>query len=418
MTGQLRSDGAVSDLRTRADALDAADPLTGLRAQFLLPDGVIYLDGNSLGALPVAVPAAVADVVTRQWGTDLIGSWTSNGWWEAPGRVGDRVGELVGAAPGQLVVTDSTSVNLFKAVVAAAGLRPGRTTMVVDDATFPTDRYIVDAVATLLGLRVRPARPDDASGLDPDVAVAVYCHVDFRTGELYDLPQITAAVHAAGALVVWDLCHSAGVHPIGLDEHGVDLAVGCSYKYLNGGPGAPAWVYVAQRLQPAIEQPLAGWHGHADPFGMDQHFSPAGGIDRMRTGTPPLLSLLALEAGLGPFVGIDMAAVRRRSQSLTGLLIDAVDALVGDRVQLATPRAPDRRGSQVAFRHPHAFPVVKALIARRVIGDFRDPDIIRLGLAPLYVSHADVVAAAAHLAAVLDGEEWREARFAVRATVT
>jgi kynureninase len=250
------------------------------------------------------------------------------------------------------------------------------------------------------------------------VAVAVFSHVDFRTGELYDLPSITAAVHRAGAVVVWDLCHSVGVHPIGLDEHEVDLAVGCSYKYLNGGPGAPSWMYVARARQDAVDSPLPGWHGHADPFAMSQQFTPAEGIGRMRVGTPPLISVLALEAALAPFSGLSMARVRDRSLSLSGLLIDAVDTVLGDRVEVVTPRDPARRGSQVSLRHPDAYPVVQALISNGVIGDYREPDIIRLGLAPLYVSHRDVVQAVAELDRVLTTGEWSHPEFAVRAHVT
>ncbi|WP_029135719.1 kynureninase [Nakamurella lactea] len=405
----------------RAAADDAADPLAHLRDQFLLPDGLVYLDGNSLGALPRAVPGVVADVVSRQWGTELIGSWTDAGWWEAPGRVGDAIAPIIGAAPGTVVVADSTSVNLFKAVIAAARLmtdRPERNTIVVDDATFPTDRYMVDEAARLLGLRVRAAAPDDATALDDSVALAVYCHVDFRTGVLYDLPAVTARVHAAGALAIWDLCHSAGAVPVGLAEHDVDLAVGCTYKYLNGGPGAPAFVYVAPRHQGGIDSPLPGWHSHAQPFEMSQQFTPVDGIDRMRTGTPPLLSLLAMEAALAPWQDLDIADVRARSLQLTGLMIDFVHSELGGRVEVVTPVEPAGRGSQVSLRHPDAYPIVRALIARGVVGDFRAPDVIRLGFAPLYVSRQDVVSAGRHLQQVLDSGEYLAPEFAARSTVT
>lgn len=406
------------DLLDRAEQADAQDPMSALRERFLLPPGTIYLDGNSLGALPVGVPKALAAVVEQQWGNGLIGSWTSAGWWEAPARTGELIAPLIGAAPGQVVVTDSTTINIFKAVVAAARLRPDRTVILVDQDTFPTDRYLVDSAARLLGLTVRPVAPDNTTEFGPEVAVAVFSHVDFRTGVLYDLPGITAAAHAAGALVVWDLCHSVGIHPADLDASEVDLAVGCSYKFLNGGPGAPSWVYVAQRHQDALDQPLPGWHGHANPFAMTQEYLPADGIDRMRVGTAPLLSLLGLEAALAAYDGLDIADVRRRSLSLTGLMIDAVDQLIGDLVEVVTPRDESRRGSQVSLRHPHAFPIVQALIARGVVGDYREPDIVRLGVAPLYLSHADIVRSIAELAQVLDTREYLDPVFAVRHVVT
>lgn len=411
----------MSSFRERATAADAADPLAGLRDMFVLPDGVVYLDGNSLGALPLAVPAAMQDVLHRQWGTDLIGSWTAAGWWEAPGRVGDRIAPIVGAAPGTVMVTDSTSVNLFKAVIAAARLpaaQPGRRVIVIDDAIFPTDRYIVDAAARLLDLEVRPAGPDDGSALDESVVMAVYSHVDFRTGVLYDVPTVTAAVHDVGALVIWDLCHSAGAVPVGLADNDVDLAVGCTYKYLNGGPGSPAFVYVAPQHQPQIDQPLPGWHSHAQPFDMRQDFAPAGGIERMRTGTAPMLSLLALEAALTPYDSVDIAAVRARSLELTDLMIDFVSSELAGQLQIVTPLEQNRRGSQLSLRHPDAYPIVQALIARGVVGDFREPDIIRLGFAPLYVSRRDVLTAGEQLAAVLASAEYRDPRFGARATVT
>lgn len=408
-----------------ADAAQAddLDPLRHLRERFVLPDGVIYLDGNSLGALPVGVAEAVDDAVRRQWGTDLVRSWTSAGWWEAPLRIGDRIASLVGAHPGSVVVSDSTSVDLFKLVVAGVRLsraRPGprRTVIVVDDATFPTDRYIVDEAARLLGMQVRAAAPDDASSLDDQVALAVFCHVDFRTGVLYDLPAVTRALHEVGALALWDVCHSAGAVPIGLASAGVDLAVGCSYKYLNGGPGAPAWAYVAPALQGGIDSPLPGWNSHREPFGMQQVFAPVDGIGRLRTGTPPMLSMIALEAALAAFDGVRIEDVRRRSLELTALMIDAVDEYLADVVEVVTPRDPAGRGSQVSLRHPEAYPIVQALIERGVVGDFRAPDIIRLGLAPLYVSRQDVVLAVQALATVIGSEEFRAPRFSARATVT
>lgn len=408
-------------LAARAAALDAEDPVAHARDRFDLPDGTIYLDGNSLGALPRAVPDAVADVVRQQWGTDLIASWNTHGWWDAPLRVGDAVGALVGAAPGQVAVGDSTSVNLFKCFVAAARMRPGRRLAVSDPGVFPTDQYVLEGAARVAGLEIVHATPDLMPDVirerGDDVALVSVSQVDYRTGELWDLPAVTRAAHDVGALAIWDLCHSAGVLEVGLDEHGADLAAGCGYKYLNGGPGAPAFVYVAHRHQDAFDHPLTGWHGHARPFAMEGSYAAGEGIARTRVGTPPLLSVLALEAALTAYDGLPLADVRAKSSTLTGFFLECLDALLPG-VEVATPRDPRRRGSQVAVRHPQAWGVVQALIARGVVGDFREPDIVRLGFAPLYLSHADALAAAEHLAAVLEGEEHLDERYAVRPTVT
>jgi kynureninase len=401
--------------RERAERLDAADPLRALRARFLLPEGQVYLAGNSLGALPVHVPARVEEVVRRQWGADLVGSWNLHDWWRAPERVGARVARLVGVAADEVVVADSTSVNLFKALVAAARMRPDRRVLVVEPGNFPSDLYVVDAVADLLDREVRRLEPAElpgalAAGLAEQLAVLTYSHVDYRTGELHDMAAITAAAHAAGGLVVWDLSHSAGAVPVDLAGAGVDFAVGCGYKYLCGGPGAPAYVVVARRHQNAVHQPLTGWTGHARPFAMEDRYEPAPGITRMRAGSPPLLSLLALEAALEVFDGVDLAALRARGLSLSRLLIDFVDAVVPE-VEVVTPRQDARRGSQVSLRHPRAYAVVRALIDRGVVGDFREPDLIRLGLAPLYVRHVDVVTAVEALRAVLDAGEHQQPRY-------
>jgi kynureninase len=408
-------------LRERARALDAADPLAHVRDRFDLPDGVIYLDGNSLGAMPRRVPEDVQRVVREQWGRDLIASWNEHDWWGAQERVGEAVGRLVGAAAGQVLVTDSTSVNLFKCYVAAARMRPGRRLVVSDPGVFPTDQYVLEGAARLLGLEIVHARPTEVPALlserGDDVALVSLSHVDYRTGDLWDMASITSSAHGAGALVLWDLCHSVGAVDVRLDECDVDLAVGCGYKYLNGGPGAPAFIYVAARHLGAFDQPLTGWHGHARPFAMEESYEAVAGIGRARVGTPPMLSVLAQESALTAYDGLTMAQVRDRSLSLTGFFLDCLDVLCPD-VEVVTPREPDRRGSQVAVRHEQAYGVVQALIARGVVGDFRVPDVVRLGFAPLYLTHADVLASAEHLRQVLDAKEYADERYATRATVT
>ncbi|MFD6885019.1 kynureninase [Streptomyces sp. NPDC059957] len=387
------------DLVARAEALDAADPLGKLRDRFSLPEGVVYLDGNSLGALPAGVAARLAEVVTEQWGARLIRSWTEGeaNWWNAPERIGDRIAPLVGAAAGQVVVGDSTSVNLFKALVAAARLAaPGRTELLVDAATFPTDGYIAASAARMTGLRVVPVDPAAAAeAMGPDTAVVLLNHADYRTGRLHDLPGLTAAAHAAGALVVWDLCHTAGALPVGLDAHAVDLAVGCTYKYLNGGPGAPAYLYVAARHQSAFDSPLPGWNGHADPFAMTPSYEAAQGVVRARVGTPDILSMLALEAALDAWDGVAVEDVRAKSLALTDFFLDCVAAYVpAGKVELVTPAGHEQRASQVSLRTENADAVMRELISRGVIGDFRAPDVLRFGFTPLYVGFADAERAA------------------------
>ena len=408
-------------LAARARSLDEEHHDTDLRGRFRLPAGTTYLDGNSLGALPVGVAEAVADAVTRQWGNDLIASWNTADWWGASARVGDRIGALVGSAPGQVLVADSTSVNLFKVVVAAARMRPGRDILLTDGDSFPTDVHIAEGAARVAGLVVERVSPADAPAriaeLGDRMALAAYSSVDYRTGELWDLPAITRAAHDVGAMVCWDLCHSAGAMEVGLDDHDADFAVGCGYKYLNGGPGAPAFIHVAAQHISSFDQPLTGWNGHAEPFAMSPDYAPAPTIERARVGTPPVLGVLALEAALKAFDGVGMAGVRRRSLALTGFFLECVDALVPGIV-VASPRDDARRGSQVSLRHPHAYAVVQALIARRVIGDFREPDIIRLGFAPLYLTHADVLRAAEHLREVLGTREFARPEFSVRGAVT
>ncbi|MDI2127893.1 kynureninase [Yinghuangia seranimata] len=405
--------------REHAAALDARDPLAGLRKRFRLPEGVVYLDGNSLGALPDDVPGALDDVVHRQWGVDLIRSWNANDWWNAPTRVGAALAPVLGAAPDQVLCGDSTSVQLFNAMVAALRMRPGRTVVLTDPDSFPTDGYLFDSVARMSGATVRRVPPGEVAGVlaaeGAQVAVVAYNHVDYRTGELRDLPGITRAAHDAGALVLWDVCHTVGAVPIDADAHDLDFVVGCTYKYLSGGPGAPAFLYVARRLHDVFDPALTGWHGHAEPFAMEPGYRPADGISRARIGTPPLLNMLALEAAVRVFAETDTAAIRAKSLALTDLFIACVDEL---GLEVATPREHARRGSQVAVRHDEAHPIMAALIDRGVIGDIRPPDILRFGFNALYVSYTDVVEAAAVLGDILATGAHRDPRFAVRATVT
>ncbi|MFF9334568.1 kynureninase [Streptomyces albogriseolus] len=395
-----------AELTEKAEKLDAGDELAPKRAEFVLdePDGAVYLDGNSLGALPVVVPGRVADVVGRQWGEMRIRSWTESGWWTAPERIGDRIAPLVGAAAGQIVVGDSTSVNVFKALVGAVRLAqeagPGRDEILVDATTFPTDGYIAGSAARMTGCTLRPVEPSQVPGaLGERTAAVLLNHVDYRTGRLHDLPSLTAAVHAAGAYAVWDLCHSAGALPVGLDAHGVDLAVGCTYKYLNGGPGSPAYLYVRADLQDRFDSPLPGWNSHAEPFGMRSDYAPAEGAVRGRVGTPDILSMLALEAALEVWDGVTVEAVRAKSLALTDFFLECVGEYVPEgRVECLTPLPHAERGSQVALRSADAGPVMRRLIDRGVVGDFRHPDVLRFGFTPLYVGFADVERAARVLA--------------------
>ncbi|MFH9550627.1 kynureninase [Streptomyces sp. NPDC017435] len=387
-------------LAVKAKELDGGDELACKRAQFLLDDGV-YLDGNSLGALPRSVPGHVEDVVRRQWGALRIRSWDESGWWTAPERIGDLIAPLVGAAAGQIVVGDSTSVNVFKALVGAVRLVDGgRDEILVDATTFPTDGYIAESAARLTGHTLRPVTPGEVpAALSERTAAVLLNHVDYRTGRLHDLPSLTAAVHAAGAIAVWDLCHSAGALPVGLDEHGVDLAVGCTYKYLNGGPGSPAYLYVRRGLQDRFDSPLPGWNSHAEPFGMRDTYEPASGARRGRVGTPDILSMLALEAALEVWDGVPVEAVRAKSLALTDFFLECVDAYVPEgRVESLTPPRHEERGSQVALRCEDAGEVMARLIGRGIVGDFRRPDVLRFGFTPLYVGFADVERAARVLA--------------------
>ncbi|MDC9826397.1 kynureninase [Devosia sp. ZB163] len=389
------------------------------RDLFDLPEGVIYLDGNSLGALPRGVKARMAEVVATQWGEGLIRSWNTHDWIDLPGRVGNRVARLIGAAPGTVTVADSTSINLFKVLVTALRLRPGRKVILSEKHNFPTDAYIAAGVAELLGAghELRLVEAAELSGaIDEDVAVLMLTEVNYRTGARHDMAALTRAAQAAGALTIWDLCHSAGAVPVDLGGAGADFAVGCGYKYLNGGPGAPAFVYVAPDHLEGLSQPLTGWLGHAAPFSFAETYRPAEGIAAMRVGTPPILSMSALDAALDVFEGVDLGEVKAQADRLferfTGIVAEEAPELV-----LATPVDPSKRGTQVSLRHPEAYAVMQALIARGVIGDFREPDIMRFGLTPLYVGLDDVERAARILGEVIRAGAWDRPEFRQRAKV-
>jgi kynureninase len=403
-------------------ALDAVDPLAACREGFVVPDGVVYLDGNSLGALPRATAAHVARVVEQEWGEGLIRSWNTAGWIDWPLRLGEKIARVIGARPGEVVVTDSTSVNLFKLLAAALAMVPGRRVIVSEDENFPTDLYVAQGLIGLLGGRheLRLAAPDRIAGaIDRDTAVVMLTHVSYRTGAMHDMAAVTRAAHEQGALTLWDLAHSAGAVPLDLTAAGADLAVGCGYKFLNGGPGAPAFAYVAERHQAGFRQPLTGWMGHAEPFAFDGGYRPAPGIARALCGTPPVLSLAALDAGVDTVLGADIARIREKSLRLGALLVQLVEERAERHpLALLSPREPGRRGSQVSFRHAQAYPVMQALIARGVIGDFRAPDILRFGITPLYTRYVDAWDAVGALVEVLDSREWDQPHFHRRAAVT
>jgi kynureninase len=416
-------EAGTRDARAHVTALDAADELSSVRARFLLPAGVIYLDGNSLGPASHAALAALRTAAEDEWAEGLIRSWNAAGWWELSADVGDRIGRLIGAEPGETIVADTTSANIYKALHAGLALRPGRQVILTEASAFPTDLYICDGVARARpGVEVRLAAdtgPDFTRHLDDKVAVVLANQVDYRTGETRDVRAVTAAAHRVGAVIIWDLCHSAGAMPVELSAAGADLAVGCSYKYLNGGPGAPAFVYVARRHHARLEQPLSGWWGHAAPFAFETGFRPVEGIRRMQCGTQPILSLRALAAAIELWDDIDIAAVRGKSQRMTRLFIDLVEASCrGHGLTLASPRNDTLRGSQVSFAHEHGYAIMQNLIARGVIGDFRAPDLMRFGFAPLYLSFRDVHDAVVILRDILASGSWRAPEFAAKSTVT
>lgn len=404
-----------------ARALDAADPIAAMRERFVLPEGVLYLDGNSLGALPKATIAAQKDAVERQWGMDLIRSWNGNDWIGAPQRIGAKIAKLIGAEPHEVIVADSVSVNLFKLIIAATQLQSDRSQILTEPGNFPTDLYTADGAAGLLSDNVVHTEQagDLLDALGPDTALMMLTHVHYKTGARHDMQQLTEEAHEQGALTLWDLSHSVGAIPVDLNGCEVDLAVGCGYKYLNGGPGAPAFLYVHEDLQDQLRSPLTGWMGHEAPFEFRDDYVPAPGISRFLCGTPPMLNMLALESGVDLFADVDMEAVALKSSALFDLFAARIEERCGDReLELITPRDAAHRGSHISYRHPDGWPISQALIERGVIGDFRAPDILRFGLTPLYNSFADIWQAVEILGEIFDSGIWREGRFAEKAAVT
>lgn len=404
-------------------ALDAADPLGDFHSRFQLPAELIYLDGNSLGALPKNVVEALQRTVTAEWGDSLIAGWNSHGWIDLPQLVGEKIAPLLGVAPGQVVATDSTSVNVFKLLSAGLELRPGRRVVLSSRSNFPTDLYMAQGLSELLGESrcVLELTEDErlADAITEDVAVVMLTHVDFRSGRMWDMADLTHRAHEAGAIVLWDLAHSAGAVPLSLDECEVDLAVGCGYKYLNGGPGAPAFVYVAERHQSILRQPLTGWMGHRDPFEFSPHYQPAEGMNRVLAGTPSVLAMRALEAALDIFAEVSMTALRSKSLALMETFQDLVDGCPElAELKLRSPRDADLRGSQLSYAHPDGYALMQALIAEGVVGDFREPDLLRFGFTPLYLRFVDVFDAVETLRRVVADGRYRAPEFRQRARVT
>ena len=406
----------------RIAAADAEDPLAPLRCEFALPDGIVYLDGNSLGALPKAASARIAEVVTHEWGAGLIRSWTRHDWIGLPQRLGERIAGLIGAGPGQVVVTDSTSVNLFKLLAAALHMRPRRATILSERGNFPTDLYIADGLTRFLnrGHRLLLVDAEELGAhIADDTAVVMLTHVDFKSGRMHDMEEVTRNAHEAGAMMLWDLSHSTGAVPVALDDCQADFAVGCGYKYLNGGPGAPAFAYVAARHQDALVSPLAGWMGHAEPFAFAADYRPAEGIGRLLCGTPPIISLVALDVGvaLAERAGID--AIRAKSIAMVTTLMRLVEQECAEFGFAAiTPHDARHRGSHLALRHADGYPIMQALIDRGVIGDFRAPDVLRFGLAPLYLRYVDLWNAVAVLREVMQTRAWDRPDYHRRRRVT
>ena len=405
---------------------DAEDELANLKSQFDLPQGVIYLDGNSLGAKPIKAMDCAQQVINQQWGTDLINSWNKAGWWDLPVRLGNKIGQLVGARENETVVTDTTSMNLFKVLATAIGIQqqhPTRKTIIAERDSFPTDLYMIEGFMALINqgykLQLIDQPEDLPQYLDEQTAVVVLSHVNYRTGYLHDMTAVNQAAHAQGALIIWDLCHSIGAVPIDLNGSNSDFAIGCTYKYLNGGPGSPAMLWVHSRYQTAFNQPLSGWWGHAKPFAMDVSYTPADNVRRYLCGTQPIVSMSLVECGVDIFLQTDMQALRQKSLRLTDVLIQLLEQeCAGYDLTLITPREHLHRGSHISVRHPHGYAIVQALIARGVIGDYREPEVIRLGVTPLYLSFCDIWQAVQHLKQVLVSQEWGQPQFQTRQQVT
>lgn len=415
--------------RTRDECLtaDLLDPLAGFRGDFLLPDDVIYLDGNSLGPRPVGALERAGAVIADEWGTGLIRSWNTADWFTMPARLGDKVSRLIGGGDGETVVTDTTSLNLFKALSAAIGIQeqvdPARRVILSERDNFPTDLYIAEGLIEFIDrgyeLRLIDSPAELSHGLGPDVAVVMLSHVNYRTGAMFDLDGCTAEIRAAGALVIWDLAHSAGAVPVDLTAADADFAVGCTYKYLNGGPGSPAFIWVNVRHHDAFRQPLSGWWGHARPFAMEPSYEPHDGIQRFLCGTQPVVSLALVECGLDIALRADSGAVRHKSLELSDLFIALVEERCASHpLTLITPRDPANRGSHVSFRHPAGFAVMQALISRGVIGDYREPEVLRFGITPLYLGYTEVWDAVETLRDILDSGAWDAPEFHSRSTVT
>lgn len=413
--------------RSHCLALDKQDPLAPLRRQFALPEGVIYLDGNSLGARPLTALARAQAVIAEEWGNGLIRSWNSAGWADLSQRLGNRLAPLIGAGDGEVVITDTTSINLFKVLSAALTVQrqrqPHRKVIVSEASNFPTDLYIAEGLAELLqqgyALRLVNSPDELPQAIDQDVAVVMLTHVNYKTGYMYDMQALTALSHECGALSIWDLAHSAGAVPIDLHQAGADYAIGCTYKYLNGGPGSQAFVWVNPALVDVVRQPLSGWFGHTRQFAMESNYAPSAGIARYLCGTQPITSLAMVECGLEIFAQTDMASLRSKSLALTDLFIALVEArCAAHELVLITPREHARRGSHVSFEHPEGYAVIQALIARGVIGDYREPRIMRFGFTPLYTSFTEVFDAVEILGEILDNRTWDQAQFKVRNSVT
>jgi kynureninase len=405
-----------------ARALDAVDVLREYRERFALPDGVVYLDGNSLGALPKATSGRIATVTEQEWGRDLIGSWNRHDWINFPTSVGRKVAQLVGASPDEVVVTDTTSVNLFRLVVTALEMQAGRGDVLSESGNFPTDLYVCEGATRTFGrgTRLRAVQRNDViDAIDSSTALVLLTHIHYKTGEMYPMAEVTAAAQARGALVLWDLSHSAGAVSVDLNGAHADFAVGCGYKYLNGGPGAPSFLYVARRHHERALNPISGWHGHDAPFAFTDDYVAARGIRRFLAGTPSIIATTALEVGVDLLLEAGIERIAAKSRQLADFFIELVESLcAGHGLTLVSPRQSDRRGSHVSFSHPHGYEIVQALISLSVIGDFRAPDVMRFGLTPLYTRFEDVWIAATRLRDVLTTEAWRDARFAVRAAVT